>query len=96
MNRFSFLPTYEQVSERPKGKKEKMVALMANAMLFPVNKNPIWETVDGTRRGMNLRLQGIHPKEDVRLVQLVLRDAGWEISDIKYHAGNTLVQLIVA
>lgn len=96
MNRFTTLPTYEQVDQRPKGKKEKMVALMASAMLFPINKTPVWETVDGTRRGMNLRLTGVIPKEDIRLVQLVLRDAGWAISDIKYHAGNTLVQLVVA
>lgn len=96
MNRFTTLPTYAEVEQRPNGKKEKMVALLTKAMLFPVNKNPVWETVDGTRRGMNLRLPSLIPKADIRLAQLELRDAGWAISDIKYHAGNTLVQLVVA
>lgn len=93
---FTSLPTPEQVwPVTPKGKHQKLMQRVARAMLFPDNQ-PGWRIAGMQERGFNVRLYGIVPIEDIRLIEPALMVSGWYLREIKHRAGNTYLVLVDA
>lgn len=88
-------PTRAQIwPVTPKGKVDKLRNLIVKNMMFPDNQ-PGWRVagVNG-EEGFNVRLVGIYPAADIETYRQELLEAGWELRQVKHHAGNTIIVLV--
>lgn len=88
------LPTIDSVIPGRLTMKEKLLARVTEAMLFPKNQ-PHWVEASATqtKRGFNARVAGYLTVTEINIIRPELLLAGWILRDAKYRTGNTLLIL---